>query len=71
MVSSSPGPLLASPSPVVLLIALVVGLVAGGLAFLGFHDLTTAVLVGGCTAGSSLALLHGLISPDRRPGDPR
>jgi hypothetical protein len=55
MVSSSPGPLLASPSPVVLLIALVVGLVAGGLAFLGFHDLATAVLVGGCAAGSSLA----------------
>jgi hypothetical protein len=46
----------------VLLIALVVGLVAGALAFLAYRDVATAVLAGGGAAGGGLALFHGLIA---------
>jgi len=42
----------------VLLLALVVGLLAGGLAYLADHSLPAAVLVAGGAAGGALLLFH-------------
>jgi hypothetical protein len=61
--SPSPDPLLTVRTTVVLMIALVVGLVAGGLAFLAHCNVATAVLVGGGAAGGGLALFHALVGP--------
>ena len=60
--SSSPGPLLTVRAAVVLLIALVVGLVAGTLGLLAYRDVPAAVLVGGGAAGGALLLFHGLLA---------
>jgi hypothetical protein len=46
---------------VVLLIAVVVGLVAGAVGFFAYRDFPTAVLVGGGAAGGALVLFHGLL----------
>ena len=56
--STPPGPLLTVRAALVLLMAIVVGLVAGGLAYLADHDIPTAVLVGGAAAGGALLLFH-------------
>jgi hypothetical protein len=61
MRSPSPDPLLTVRAAVVLLIAVVVGLVAGAVGFLAHRDLPTAVLVGGGAAGAALVLFHGLL----------
>jgi len=45
----------------VLLMTIVVGFVAGGLAYLADHDIPTAVLVGGGAAGGALLLFHTLL----------
>lgn len=64
MAASSPGPLLTVRAAVVLLIAVVVGIVAGVLGFFATAGLSGAILVGGCAAGGALALFHSLL--DRR-----
>lgn len=58
------GPLLTVRAAVVLLMASVVGLVAGGLAYLAEHDVPTAVLVAGGAVGSGLLLFHILLAAD-------
>ncbi len=66
MTSSTPdpGPLLTVRASVVLLLALVVGVLAGGLAYLAQRSVPAAVLVGGGAAGAALLLFHTVI--DRR-----
>lgn len=71
MPSLPPGPLLTVRTTVILLTALVIGLVAGGLAVFAHRDVATAVLVGGGAAGSGAALFHRLIADDRRSKDAR
>lgn len=61
------GPLLTVRAAVVLLMAGVVGLVAGGLAYLAGHDVPTAVLVASGAVGSGLRLFHALIAADDEP----
>jgi len=56
------GPLLTDRAALVLLIASVVGLVAGGLAYLADHDVPRAVLVGGGAASGALLVFHTLLS---------
>lgn len=55
------GPLLTVRAALVLLMASIVGLVAGGLAYLGEHDVPASVLVGGGAAGGALLLFHTLL----------
>jgi len=55
------GPLLTVRAALVLLMASVVGLVAGGLAYLTDHDVPAAVLVGAAAAGGALLLFHTLL----------
>jgi len=55
------GPLLTVRAALVLLIASVVGLVAGGLAYLVDHDVPASVLVGAAAAGGALLLFHTLL----------
>ena len=52
--ATPPEPLFTVRSALVLLLALVVGLVAGGLAFAAEHSLATAALVGGGAAGGGV-----------------
>lgn len=60
--SSSPAkPLLTTRAAVVLLLALVAGLVAGGLSYLSEPSLPSAVLVGGGAMGGSLVLFHKIV----------
>lgn len=61
MPSPPPGPLLTVRAAVVLLIAVVVGLIAGVTGYLAYRDFPTAVLVGGGAAGGTLALFHSLL----------
>lgn len=61
MSSSPPGPLLSVRAAVVLLLALVVGLCACGLAYLANHSLPADALVGGGAAGGALMLFHTAI----------
>ncbi len=61
MSPSPPGPLLSVRAAVVLLLALVVGLCACGLAYLANHSLPAAALVGGAAAGGALMLFHTVI----------
>jgi hypothetical protein len=56
-----PDPLLTVRAALVLLTAIVVGLVAGGLGYLAHHDVPTAVLVAGAAAGGALMLFHSLL----------
>jgi hypothetical protein len=58
---SPPGPLLSVRAAVVLLLALVVGLCACGLAYLANHSLPADALVGGGAAGGALMLFHTVI----------
>jgi hypothetical protein len=53
--------LLTVRAAVVLLIALVVGIAAGGLSYLAEHSLPSAVLWGGGAAGGALLLFHTII----------
>lgn len=59
--SSSKNPLLPLRSAFVLIVALLIGLAAGGLTYLVTHSPPAAVLAGGGVFGSSVALLHKLI----------
>jgi len=61
MTSSPPGPLLTVRAAVVLLLASIIGLIAGGLTYVGDHSLPGAVLVGGGAAGGALLLFHTII----------
>jgi len=62
MSSPPPGPLLPVRTAVVLLIAAVVGIVAGMLAMFAYHDVPVALLLAGGAAGGALALFHGLLA---------
>lgn len=66
MTQSTPdsGALLSVRAAVVLLLAFVVGVIAGGLAYLADRSVPTAVLAGGGAAGGALVLFHSII--DRR-----
>ncbi len=55
------GPLLPVRAALVLLLAIVVGAVAGGLAYLAQHDVPTAVLVAGGAGGGALVVFHNLL----------
>lgn len=61
MAAPPPGPLLSVRAALVLLIAVVVGLVAGILGYISSGGLATAALIGGGGAGSALALFHSLL----------
>lgn len=61
MATPQPGPLLSVRAALVLLIAVVVGLVAGILGFLASGGIAMAVLIGGGCGGSALALFHTLL----------
>lgn len=61
MTPSPPGPLLTVRAAVVLLLALVVGVLAGGLAYLTDHSVPRAVLWGGSAAAGALLLFHTVI----------
>jgi hypothetical protein len=56
-----PSPLLTVRAAVVLLTAVVIGLVAGGLGYLAHHDVATGVLIGGGAVGGALLLFHNLL----------
>jgi hypothetical protein len=63
MMSSTPtAPLLTVRAATILLIAVVIGLVAGFLAYKDKGSLSGAVLWGGGTAGASILLFHSIIS---------
>lgn len=59
--SRRPEPLLTVRSAVVLLVAIVVGVLAGGLSYLADHSVPAAVLWGGGAAGSTIPLFHTII----------
>jgi hypothetical protein len=61
MTAPSPGPLLSVRAALVLLIAVIVSLVAGMLAYFAYGGIATAALVGGGGGGGSLALAHTLL----------
>jgi hypothetical protein len=61
MATPPPGPLLSIRAALILLIAIVVGLVAGILGYFTNGGIATAVLIGGAGAGSALMLFHTLI----------
>jgi hypothetical protein len=61
MSSPTPAPLLTVRAAVVLLIAVVVGIVAGALGYLAHHDVPLAILVACAAAGGALALFQGLL----------
>lgn len=58
---SPPGPLLSVRAAVVLLLALLVGLCACGLAYRAGHSLPAAVLIGGSATGGAVVLFNTLI----------
>jgi hypothetical protein len=64
MAMPPPGPLLSVRAALVLLIAVVVGLVAGILGYFAYGGIATAALIGGGGGGGALALFHTLL--DRR-----
>jgi hypothetical protein len=57
-----PDPLLNLRAALLLLIALIVGLIAGSLSYLSTRDVPAAVLIGGAAAGGALALFHNLLA---------
>ena len=61
MPPSSSGPLLTVRAALILLLALVVGVLAGGLSYLTDHSVPHAVLWGGGAAGGALLLFHTVI----------
>ncbi|WP_213451399.1 hypothetical protein [Rhizomonospora bruguierae] len=48
---------------VILLLAFIIGLLAGGMSYLVDPSVPAAVLVGGGAAGSALLLFHSVIEP--------
>lgn len=62
MSSPSSDPLLTVRTAVVLLIATVVGIVAGVLGFLAYRDVPVALLLAGGGGGSALALFNSLLA---------
>jgi hypothetical protein len=64
MATPPPGPLLSVRAALVLLIAVVVGLIAGTLGYFASGGIAMASLVGGGGAGTALTLVHNLL--DRR-----
>jgi hypothetical protein len=56
-----PGPLLSVRAALVLLIAVMVGLVAGILAYFAYGGIATAALIGGGGGGGALTLVHTLL----------
>jgi hypothetical protein len=63
MATPPPGPLLSVRAALILLIAIVVGLVAGNLGYFANGGIATAVLIGGIAAGGALAVFHTLLAP--------
>lgn len=61
MTPSPPGPLLSVRAAVVLLLALLTGLCACGLAYLAGHSVPGALLLGGSTGGGAVMLFHNVI----------
>lgn len=61
MTPTPPGPLLTVRAAVILLLALVVGVLAGGLSYLTDHSVPQAVLGGGGAASGALLLFHTVI----------
>ena len=61
MAPSPSAPLLSVRAAVVLLLAIVVGIFAGVLAYLSEHSLPGAVLWGGGAAGASIVMFHSII----------
>lgn len=61
MVTPPSGPLLSVRAALVLLIAVVVGLIAGILVYFSYRGIATAVLIGGSGAGGALALANTLL----------
>jgi len=61
MTSSSPGPLLTVRAAVLLLLAFVIGVIAGVLSYLADHSVPSAVLWGGGAAGGAIVLFHQLV----------
>jgi hypothetical protein len=61
MATPPPGPLLSIRAALILLIAIVVGLVAGVLGYFANGGVATAVLIGGADAGGALMLFHTLL----------
>lgn len=59
--SQEPEPLLSLRATVILLLALLIGVAAGVLTYLGGQPVPAAVLMGGGAAGAALALFHNLI----------
>ncbi|MBD0671650.1 hypothetical protein BU198_13305 [Streptomyces sp. CBMA156] len=58
---TAPAPLLTVRTTVVLLTAVVIGLVTGGLSFLGDGSVADSVLAGLTASGASVPALHKLI----------
>jgi hypothetical protein len=56
-----PGPLLTVRAAVVLILALIIGVIAGVLAYLVDRSVPSAVLWGGGAAGGALLLFHTVI----------
>jgi hypothetical protein len=61
MATPPPGPLLSVRAALVLLIAVVVGLVAGMLGYFAYGGIATAALIGAGGAGDALPLVHTLL----------
>ncbi|MGH3779749.1 MAG: hypothetical protein ACRDRO_03725 [Pseudonocardiaceae bacterium] len=61
MATPPPSPLLSIRAALILLIAIVVGLVAGTLNYLANGGIAAAVLIGGSAAGGALALFNALL----------
>lgn len=61
MPRSHPDPLLSIRTALVLLLATLVGLSAGGLAYLGGQSLSASALTAGGAAGGALLLFHTVI----------
>ncbi|MFC7529768.1 hypothetical protein [Actinoplanes sp. GCM10030250] len=62
MTPSSPGPLLTVRAAVVLLLALVIGILAGALSYLADRSVPSAALWGGGAAGAALMTFHTIIA---------
>jgi hypothetical protein len=61
MMTPSPGPLLSVRAALVLLIAALVSLVAGILAYFAYGGIAIAALIGSGSGGGALALVHTLL----------
>lgn len=59
--SPTPGPLLSARAALLMLLAVLVGLAAGALTFLGGRSAPSAVLAGGTAAGAGLLFFSKLI----------